>query len=98
MKEELTKLNGEELFFYFTKKHTDEDYASIVGLLPYATMDLQKAYDILESVVKENKTLVAVYPGVPELMKGIDISKMELIGSIMDGGLYLSNEPYFKSV
>jgi hypothetical protein len=46
---------------------------------------------VLERCVRENKVLVAVYPGFPEMMKGIDVSKMEYIGDIMDGGLYLKN-------
>jgi hypothetical protein len=59
-------------------------------LLLYAVMyDLGKAIEIRDRIAREGKKLVAVYPGVPELMVGIDISGMELIGGIMDGGLYL---------
>lgn len=59
-------------------------------LLQYAVMgDFERLEKIVKRINKEGKTLVAVYPGVPELMKGIDVSKMELIGSIIDGALYL---------
>ncbi len=59
-------------------------------LLQYAVMgDFVKLSSIVNRINREGKTLVAVYPGVPELMKGIDVSEMEYIGHIMDGGLYL---------
>ena len=44
---DFTKLKGEDLFWYFTNDYPDEDYSSVVQLLPYATMDLEKAYEIL---------------------------------------------------
>lgn len=60
------------------------------GLLLYATFyDFDRIKQIKHEVEKNSRKLVAVYPGVPELMKGIDVSKMEYVGSIMDGGLYL---------
>lgn len=60
------------------------------ALLQYAVMgDVERLANIVERINKEGKTLVAVYPGVPELMKDIDTSKMELIGAIIDGALYL---------
>jgi len=59
-------------------------------LLQYAVMgDAEKLDKIVQCVNLDGKILVAVYPGVPELMKGIDVSKMEFIGDILDGGLYL---------
>jgi len=87
------ELKGEKLFRYFTEEHRriDEDYASVVALLPYALMDLDKAYSVLDRVVNENKTLIAFYPEFDT----IDASKMEYVGDIMDGGLYISNKPYF---
>ncbi|NDW11972.1 hypothetical protein D0T50_03590 [Bacteroides sp. 214] len=88
-KSDYTKLSGEALFYYFTTDHPDKEYSSIISLLPIAIGDIKKVYNLLEQSVKENKVFVAVYPGVPELMKGIDISKMEYIGSIIDGALYL---------
>ena len=82
---DFTKLKCEDLFWYFTNDYPDEDYSSVVQLLPYATMDLEKAYEILERIVREGKKLVAVYPFLEET----DTSKMEYVGSIMDGGLYI---------
>ena len=79
------KLKGEALFDYFTIDYPDKEYSSIVKLLPYAVMDFNKACEILERSVQENKALVAVYPGIED----VDTSKMEYIGDIMDGGLYL---------
>ncbi len=67
-----------------------KEYESIIALLPMAVgFDGDKVKAILERCKKEKKVLVTVYPGVPELMKGIEISQMELIGSIIDGSLYL---------
>lgn len=80
-----TKLKGEDLFYYFTHDHPNEEYRSIVSLLPYALMDIEKAYSLLERCVKENKTLVAVYPE----MDITDTSGMQFVGEILDGGLYL---------
>jgi hypothetical protein len=69
---------------------SSKEYESIIALLPMAVgFDDGKVKAILERCKKENKVLVAVYPGVPNLTKGIDISQMELIGSIIDGSLYL---------
>jgi len=79
------KLKGEDLFYYFTVDHPDKEYSSIVSLLPYAVMDLDKAFALLERSVRENKRFIAVYPGIED----VDTSKMEYIGDIMDGGLYL---------
>ncbi|GAB6013386.1 hypothetical protein [Viscerimonas tarda] len=59
-------------------------------LLQYAVMgDFVKLSNIVSRINNEGKILVAVYPGVPELMKGVDVSEMEYIGDIMDGALYL---------
>lgn len=79
-------LSGEALFFYMTNEHPDKDYASIVELLPLACGDINKAYTILEESVKEDKTLVAVYPGEGET----DTSDLDLIGEIIDGSLYIT--------
>lgn len=59
-------------------------------LLQYAVMgDIERLAKIVKRINQDGKILVAVYPGVPELMKGIDISEMEFVGSIIDGALYL---------
>ena len=54
-------------------------------LLSYATIDFDKAIQILERVVRTDKKLVAVYPGIEQ----IDTTGMEYIGSIIDGALYI---------
>ncbi|WP_019540572.1 hypothetical protein [Proteiniphilum acetatigenes] len=91
-RQDIQKLRGEDLFYYFTHEHPDENYRSVVALLPYALMDMEKACDLIEKCVRENKTLITVYPGI----ENMDTSDMEYIGDIMDGGLYVSDEPYFK--
>ena len=92
-KKDLSKLSGDELFYYFTKEHDDEDYSSIVELIPQATAwDYEKTYTILKRVVRENKTFVAFYPEFDD----IDTSNMELVGGILDGCLYISDDHYFK--
>ncbi|NDV63776.1 hypothetical protein [Bacteroides sp. 224] len=59
-------------------------------LLQYATNgDFERIKRIKSKIEKNGKKLIPVYPGVSELMKGVDVSKMELIGSIIDGALYL---------
>lgn len=84
MKIDLTKLKGEDLLHYFTTDHPDEEYRSVVGLLPYV-VEFDKACKLLERSVREGKTFVAVYPGIED----VDTSGMEYIGEIIDGGLYL---------
>jgi shikimate kinase len=90
MKEvDISKLNGKELYEYFTNNYPDADYSSVISLLPYAVMNDNKAFRLLERSVRENKKFYAYYPANPELNENIDISKMEEIGSIMDGAMYL---------
>lgn len=79
-------LKGEALFYYLTKCIKDKEYSSIVSLLPYAVSDdMDKAYALLERVVKEGKQLVTVYPNLNEK----PTPDMQYIGDIMDGGLYV---------
>lgn len=60
------------------------------GLLVYGAMgDIEKLIYFSRRINQDGKTIVAVYPGVLELMKGIDISEMEFLCPIMDGALYL---------
>lgn len=82
---DFTKMKGEELFYYFTHDHGDKEYSSVVAMLPYATMDLRKAYEVLERVVRDGKTLVVVYPGI----KNTDTSQMEHVGGVIDGDMYI---------
>ncbi|MDR2286357.1 MAG: hypothetical protein LBE04_02605 [Prevotellaceae bacterium] len=85
---DVLKLSGKELYAYFTRDNSD--YSNVISLLPYAVMDDEsKVYELLERSVRENKKFYAHYPAFPKLNKGIDISKMEEIGGITDGALYL---------
>lgn len=79
-------LKGKDLFSYFLQDHPDKEYASIVALLPVATLwDLDKAFKLLERSLDENKQFIAVYPGIAE----VNTTGMEFIGEIQDGALYL---------
>lgn len=93
---DLSKLSGEDLFYYFEHDHPDKDYSSVVALLPYALMDQQKAFDTIKRIVDENKILVAVYPGVAG--QDPNISDMEYVGSIQDGALYIAKIKRFKTL
>ncbi|MDL2297442.1 hypothetical protein LJC68_09090 [Bacteroidales bacterium OttesenSCG-928-B11] len=75
---------------YADIKKPDKIPKDLWFLLQYAVMyDFERLSNIVNRINREGKTLVAVYPGVPELMKGINVSEMEYVGSIIDGGLYL---------
>jgi hypothetical protein len=82
---DFTKLQGEALFYYFTNDYEDKNYSSIIEMLPYAVMDKDKALALLERVVREKKTFVVVYPGEEKT----DTSKMEYVGDVIDGGIYI---------
>lgn len=77
-----TRLEGEDLFYYFTHDHPDEDYRSVVALLIYA---VNEPYAFLEKCVKDGKTLVPVYPGIEK----VDTVGMKYVGEIPDGALYM---------
>lgn len=68
-----------------SREFPDRELSSLVMLLSYATIDFDKAIQILERVVRTDKKLVAVYPGIEQ----IDTTGMEYIGSIIDGALYI---------
>ncbi|HCY42233.1 MAG TPA: hypothetical protein DHV48_12900 [Prolixibacteraceae bacterium] len=80
------QLEGEALFYYYLLDHPDKEYASVIALLPYAVSDPDKAYELLAQAVRENRKFIAVYPGIEE----VDTSRMDFIGGIIDGGLFLS--------
>ena len=77
-------LKREDLYTYFTQDHPDKEYSSLVAMLPNAVGDWDRALRLLEEIVKDDRELVAVYPGT----QAIDTSEMELLGSIPDGLLY----------
>lgn len=77
-------MKGEELFHHLTRDVNNE-YSSLVALLPYATMDMNKAILLLEDIVESGKTLLAIYPGNGDVVpKGA-----ELVGAIPDGALFI---------
>jgi hypothetical protein len=82
---DFTKLQGEDLFYYFTNDHYDKDYSSIIAMLPYAVKEKDKALALLERVIRENKTFVVVYPGEEKT----DTSQMEYVGQVSDGIMYI---------
>lgn len=67
-------------------------------LLVYATMELEKAYGILERCERENKRLFPFYPGIGRdtcLNEDI-INTFEYIGSIIDGVLYIGPDENYS--
>lgn len=83
---DVTKLKGEDLFFYLTEVQPDKKLANMVGLLEYALMyDKNKVYKMLEKITTNNKKIIAIYPGLGEKAP----EGAEFIGSICDGGLYM---------
>lgn len=81
-------LRGEELYDYMTLFYDDDDYRKIVELLPIALAgDMHKVYDVLERSIREELRLAAVYPSQGDTPQ----ENWELIGSIIDGALYLKS-------
>lgn len=86
MEIDVKALSGEDLFYFMTSsEYADTEYSAVVALLPYATMDMGKAIEILERVVRSDKVLVPVYPGIGDE----PIDEMEFVGTIPDGALYI---------
>ena len=79
------ELKGEALYLYFTKGQANAEYTSVVKLLNQVAGMPEEAYNILERCVSEGKKLIAVYPGI----KNRDVSKLEYLGQIIDGALYM---------
>lgn len=67
------------------------DYASILKILLYATMNDRKAEEILVRCENENKRLIAFYPGTDLIdpVLNVEIENFECIGDIIDGTMYL---------
>lgn len=82
-------MKGLELYEYLSgPDNPDTEYASVVKLLPYATMDIEKAISILEELQSSGRRLIAVYPE----FDNVDTSEMEFVGDIPDGSLYIENK------
>lgn len=82
MKINPNKLNGEDLFYYFTHDHDDEDYKSVVSLLPYALNSMDKAVKTFEKLFKAGRMLYVCYPP-----KDTPPDKSHILGDIPDGVL-----------
>lgn len=81
---DISALKGEELFYHLTHNVNDE-YSSLIALLPYALMDREKAISFLEDMVKNGKRIVAIYPGNGDIVP----KDAQLVGSIPDGAMYV---------
>lgn len=82
---DVKKLKGIDLYYYLTSEYVEAETAEAVSLLMYAEPDRDKALTMLEKMVKDGKRLVAIYPGIGDVVpKGA-----ELVGSIPDGSLYI---------
>lgn len=79
-------LKGEALFEYMTTQYNDEEYRSIVEMLPYAlNHQLNEAYKLLEKTIEEDLTLVVIYPSEGESAQ----KNWQFIGDVIDGAMYL---------
>lgn len=83
---DVKKLKGLDLYYYLTSEYSGTEYAETVSLLMYAEPDREKALALLEKMVQDGKSLVAIYPGNGDVVpKGA-----ELVGDIPDGALYIA--------
>jgi hypothetical protein len=77
------------IFDYIKSKYkNDDDYASILMMLPYAVMDNDKkvdAFELLLDAETRGKKFKAYYPAFEEL----SISKYNTVGTIPDGVLLI---------
>lgn len=81
------KLSGEELYYYYLHICPDKEYVSLVKMLPLAIGGLSEAYDLLERIEREEKKLIAIYPGINDNLE--NNKDLEYLGPIMDGALYI---------
>ena len=83
---DIKRLKGMDLFYYLTSdENPDEELSEMASLLFSSNPDKEESLKVLEDVVKNVKTLVAIYPGFGET----PTKDMELICSIPDGALYV---------
>lgn len=80
----ITDAPKEHLVALFLDSDASDKEKSLVNLLLYAAPTQQKAIDILYDCLLNGKNLVAYYP-----RNNSKEPKGELIGSIMDGSLWL---------
>ncbi len=79
-------LKGEALFDYMATQYSNEEYRSIVKMLPYAlNFDFNEACKLLEKTIEEGLTLVVIYPSQGESAQ----ENWKFIGDVIDGAMYL---------
>ena len=79
------QLKGQALYDCMaSREFTDQELASIVRMLPYATMDFGKAIKLLEQVVRTDRAFVVLYGE-----EQYDSAGLEFVGSVIDGALYI---------
>ena len=77
------QLKGQALYDCMTSRvFPDQELASIVRMLPYATMDFDKAIELLEQVIQTGRSFVVLYADDTENAAGL-----EFVGSVIDGTL-----------
>lgn len=86
MEIDIKKLKGIDLYYYITSdEFSDKDFSESTSLLIYAKPNKDEALKLLEEVVKQGKKLVAIYPGIGDVLP----NGAELVGGIPDGALYV---------
>lgn len=78
------KLSGLDLYYYYTIDHPDEDYRSVIQMLPIAAGSMEVAIYYLERATKGNRKICVCYPPSETVPDGA-----EIIGSVPDGVMYL---------
>lgn len=85
---DLSKLDDRELFEYFCDKHPDRNMQLGALLLPIALHDMDRVHAFLRRIARTGEKFVFYYPA----FDGEEPANAEYIGSIPDGGLYLTSE------
>ncbi len=82
---DIKELKGMDLLYYLTStKNPDKELSELTSLLFLYNPDIKGSLKVLEDIIKHDKKLIAIYPGLGE-----DPTKdMEFICSIPDGALY----------
>lgn len=78
-------LKGIDLYYYLTSEYSGTEYAEAVLLLMHAEPNRDKAFALLEKMVQDGRHLVAIYPGLGDVVP----NGAEFVGNIMDGSLYI---------
>ena len=85
---DLSKLDDRELFEYFCDKHPDRNMRIGALLLPVALHDVDKENALLIRIARTGEKFVFYYPAFDKE----EPANAEYIGSIPDGGLYITSE------